>query len=120
MEPDKPELTPRQIADRASLDCTVCDYAQAHGDWGPDIKPDKTHCSRCHRSWRSYREAHCVVCCRHFINSNAADAHRVEDGCRNPSSLTRRDGKPKFTTVDRGKGVVYKLVNYRERPDFIS
>jgi chromosome segregation and condensation protein ScpB len=42
----------------------------------------------------------------------------TETGCRDPRSVMRTDGRPRLqATVDRF-GELYRLVNYRELPDF--
>lgn len=98
-------------------DCAPCIHACEHGWWG-DMGRAKSHCRKCHHSWASLREMHCVTCCAHFTNPDSCDAHLTEDGCRPPESIMRRDGRPKFTTIDRGNGPVYKLAFYGVRPQF--
>lgn len=100
--------------------CAPCVHAAEHGWWG-DLGSDRTHCKRCHRSWASLREIHCVSCCRHFVNPAACDAHLSagDAPCVDPSDIRRKkDGEPKFEIVDRGKGPVFKLKFYGTRPSF--
>lgn len=65
------------VARRAEMtgahDCPVCAYAVEHGWWGPGHQG--THCRSCHRSWTSTAQAHCVVCCAHFVTDGVAGMH---------------------------------------------
>ena len=53
--------------------CATCAFADTHGWWGPGHAG--THCRRCHLSWASTAQAHCVVCCAHFTTAAVADRH---------------------------------------------
>lgn len=55
-------------------DCAICDYAKAHGWWGPLAK-NGTHCSTCHRTWQARGQAHCTVCHEHFASNGVANYH---------------------------------------------
>jgi hypothetical protein len=72
--------------------CPVCAYAKAHASWPPSHRG--THCRRCHRSWVSRAQAHCVVCCEQFATDGVAALHWTADGHVHPSlfpKLERRD-----------------------------
>jgi len=102
-------------------ECRICSYCSENGWWGPDLAPAKTHCSRCHRSWASTVEGHCSICCAHFANVKAFDAHLLEaGGCTDPASITRKDGRPRLTTRETPYGVTYRLAFYGVKPDFIK
>lgn len=98
-------------------ECKACAYSEKHGWWGPGL-PAEIHCQDCHRYWRSNREAHCAACCRHFASNAAFDAHRIGDTCNDPETLTRQDGRIRFSARDGRLGRTWCLVNYRELPDF--
>ena len=65
--------------------CPLCAYAGAHGWWGTGHKG--THCRRCHRSWTSTREAHCVVCHAHFTADSAAEHHWPKGHHQDPATV---------------------------------
>lgn len=65
--------------------CSVCDYADQHGWWGPDHRG--THCRACHRSWTSTREAHCAVCCAHFTGDTAFERHWPKGRHADPATV---------------------------------
>jgi hypothetical protein len=98
-----------------NAECTTCIYAAEHGWWGA-IAPARTHCRRCHRFWASLREAHCVRCCRQFASNAAADAHTLTEGCLDPATALRRDGRPKFVARERRFGPVWSVAYYGQRP----
>jgi len=102
----------------AALTCAPCEYAKIHHWWGPALAPARSHCARCHRSWASLIEGHCTICCAHFANVKAFDAHLTEEGCRPPASVIRRDGRPRLTTRETPYGTTWRIAFYGERPDF--
>lgn len=110
-----PASTPASTVTTA--ECVACKHADEHGWWGTDV-PAEIHCGDCHRYWRSHREAHCAACCRHFASNAAFDAHRIGDTCNDPATLTRQDGRGRFTLRTVRLGQTWSLVNYRELPDF--
>jgi len=95
--------------------CAACDHGG--GWWGTGL-PGENHCPDCHRYWNSSREGHCAGCCRHFASNAAFDAHRIGDACHDPATLTRQDGRHRFTRRDGRLGTTWVLVNYRRLPDF--
>lgn len=107
---DQVEPTPTQ-------DCGICAYSAEHGHWGPQLRPDRSHCRDCHVSWTSLREAHCRTCCAHFANPKAFDAHMFMEGCKPPETVMRRDGTPRFTTREGRAGTVWRLAYYGTRPN---
>ena len=99
-----------------SLGCGPCLHAVEHGHWGALPGRARTHCVHCHRSWSSLRAAHCTVCCAHFVSAAAFDRHQ-RDGCLDPATAVRRDGRLLFTNRDReGTGAVWAIAFYGERP----
>ena len=55
------------------------------------------------------------MCCAHFTNTKAFDAHLLEEGCQAPGSIMRRDGQPKFIIRERSFGPVWALADYRDK-----
>jgi hypothetical protein len=96
--------------------CEPCKHAVLEGWWGPLPGGCRTHCSTCHRSWSSLREAHCTLCCRHFVSHKVADRHWGPDGCMDPATMLKRDGRPWFQARERPGGVTWALAFYGERP----
>jgi hypothetical protein len=95
--------------------CNVCEYANKHAWWGPDLAPARSHCRDCHRSWASLTEGHCAMCCGHFANEKSFDAHLLEEsGCVDPGTLLRRDGRPRFILRERPFGKVWSVADYRD------
>ena len=94
--------------------CEVCTYADAHSWFGPG----RTHHKRCHRTWESKIEGHCTMCCEHFANVKSFDAHLTAEGCRHPSDVIRKDGRPRLTTRVTAAGTTWRLAFYGTRPDF--
>ena len=68
-------------------DCDLCANNLRDGWWGV---AGVTHCHQCHRTWGGFRQAHCVLCCRHFSTDGAAEQHRKNDRCMSDRSLERR------------------------------
>ena len=73
-----------------SSTCETCDYADERHCW----PMTGTHCHRCHRSWISTAQAHCVVCCQQFASNSVADLHWREPKGQppvhiDPSTITR-------------------------------
>lgn len=91
------------------MSCDICAFVKVHDHYPSD---GKSHCDRCHRSWRGHAESHCVECCRHFGGDTAFLAHRVGGICRDPSILKRKDKTPRFKPIMRKDGVVW--VNSQE------
>lgn len=102
--------------DATAAGCAPCAHADEHGWWGHTLGTARSHCRRCHRSWRSRNEAHCTTCCAHFASPRVFDAHLTTDGCVDPAAATRRDGKPRFTTRPSPYGVTWRLAFYGDRP----
>lgn len=101
--------------------CEICAFAKIHHWWGPGLKPARSHCSTCHRSWTSLAEGHCPQCCRHFAKYAAFDAHLDEDAhCIDPETITRADGRPRFAKKVSAWGTTWKIAFYGQRPDFGS
>ena len=73
--------------------CGRCAHAKQHGWWGPG---SRSHCRDCHYEWNGLNEAHCATCHAHFSSSRGFDYHLTEDGCRNPETTLRQDGRPRF------------------------
>jgi hypothetical protein len=98
--------------------CAPCAHAALHGWWGPSLKPARSHCHSCHRSWASPREGHCTTCCRHFADVRAFDYHLAESGCFDPALARRADGTPRLVERDRPFGPVWCVIDYRshQRP----
>jgi hypothetical protein len=115
MDQNAPSPQPR--ANDASS-CEVCDHARKHSWFGPKLAPARSHCRHCHRSWASLVEGHCTICCAHFANVKAFDAHLTEDGCRPPAEVIRKDGRPRLTTRTSRYGITWRLAFYGQRPDF--
>jgi len=99
-------------------DCPICAFADTHHWWGPDLAPARSHCRDCHRSWASLVEGHCPTCHEHFANVKAFDAHLLEDGCRPPVEVIRKDGRPRLTTRTTRYGVTWRVAFYGTRPEF--
>lgn len=63
-------------------------------------------CSGCDRRWNNTGQAHCAACHRHFAVTSAFDLHlgRIPASgpprCRDPKTLTKRDGTPKLVERD--------------------
>lgn len=68
---------------------------------------NKSHCEKCHRSWRGLAEGHCDNCCRHFGGDTAFQAHIADGICRDPSVLKTKGGKPRFRPIERIDGIVW-------------
>lgn len=66
--------------------CGTCEYAQAHGWWGPTMA-GRTHCRRCHKSWGGTAHAHCTVCCETFASDGVAQHHWKTNGHVHPSEI---------------------------------
>jgi hypothetical protein len=69
--------------------CAACVYATAHACWpwisGTRDDPLFSHCSGCHRTWRTENAVgHCNGCHEHFASDDAFDDHRVARRCRDP------------------------------------
>ena len=101
------DLAPTTGSDEAA--CDVCAYAARESWWGPG----RTHHNTCHRTWSSLAEGHCVVCCNHFANVKAFDAHLGPDGCRPPAEILRKDGRPRLTPRLSKWGTTWRF-----RPEF--
>ena len=112
-----PSSTPSKTQTKIQ-DCSVCKHVDEHGWYGPSIKPARSHCRRCHRSWASLVEGHCTMCCEHFANVKAFDAHLLEEGCRPPAEVIRKDGRPRLTQRKGPFGITWRLAFYGTRPDF--
>lgn len=115
MEPRNPAQTDHG----RNATCTACAHAERHGWWGVGNEGEN-HCPDCHRYWNSHREGHCASCCRHFASNAAFDAHRYGDACVDPATLSRQDGRPRFSARATRLGTTWSLVHYRELPDFGS
>lgn len=91
--------------------CQVCDFAKINGYFGNYPNPrDKTHCSTCHRSWRSMIESHCTACHNHFSNDRAFLRHQNSEGCVDPETKTNRAGEKVFSKKPyTTRGVVWGL-----------
>ena len=101
--------------DHENTTCNICSFARIHKWWGPDLKPARSHCSDCHRSWASLTEGHCPTCCEHFANEKSFDAHLLEEsGCVAPATLVRRDGRPRLVLRERPFGGVWCTADYRD------
>lgn len=108
----------------SGVTCPPCTHAVIFGSWGRPLHDGlraATHCHRCHRSWRSLREAHCTVCCSHFASNEAASFHWDESGKGGPAKHThpeecRRAGTkgPRYTTIDTEFGPTWQLTRYVE------
>jgi hypothetical protein len=105
-----------RLATAHAAHCAPCEHNVRHGWWGQMADGAETHCSKCHRGWSSYREAHCTVCCEHFVSTKAANRHRKHGVCVDPSTLTRRDGQPLFVQRVRTAGVTWALAFYGTLP----
>lgn len=108
----------------SGVTCPPCTHAIIFGSWGRPLHDGvkaATHCRRCHRSWRSLREAHCAVCCGHFSSNEAASFH-WNDGSRGspgkhipPEDCMRAEGKgPRYTTIETEFGPTWQLTRYVE------
>lgn len=90
------------------MTCGPCDHAAAHGWFGPDHKG--THCSTCHRSWSSLKEAHCTICHQHFSADSVAALHEPYCGPDTHESMQEavsEAGNPIFAQRDRANGSVW-------------
>jgi hypothetical protein len=83
--------------------CATCATTERLG-YNPS---NKSHCEKCHRSWRGHAEGHCDACCRHFGGDTAFQAHIADGVCRDPSVLKTRAGKPRFRPIERVDGIVW-------------
>ncbi len=106
----------RRLAAAKAADCAPCEHNVLHGWWGEMADGAQTHCVSCHRGWSSYREAHCTVCCAHFVSTKASDKHRRRGVCMDPAGMTRRDGQPLFVERARTSGVTWALAFYGTLP----
>lgn len=100
-----------------AANCEACRHSHEHGWWGTG-RPGRSHCGDCHRYWNSLQEGHCPTCCRQFSNVAAFDAHLADQGCRDPETILRQDGRRKFTSRTGPFGETWALTNYRKLPDF--
>jgi hypothetical protein len=70
-----------------------------------------TTCPTCTREWTGLAECHCGACHRHFGSLATFDGHRTGPDfnrvCSDPSTLTKKDGTPRFTAADRASGPVW-------------
>ena len=109
--------------------CPVCIEADHRGCFGPALRPARTHCRGCHRSWGNaevppgprctrggIRQVHCPACHAQFRNPQAFDAHLTAAGCRPPQTVRRGDGRPRFTYRDTRWGPLWALASYGPRP----
>jgi hypothetical protein len=101
----------------AAAGCGPCLHGVDYGWWG-EIEPARTHCTGCHRSWRSHREAHCARCHRHFASDAAHQAHFRDGACQDPNTAARTDGSPRFAGETNRFGALWKLAYYGPAPDF--
>jgi hypothetical protein len=67
--------------------------------------PTTWGCSGCPTRWTSLTEAHCPVCHCHFRTMDAADRHRRDNTCTDPSTATSAAGTPLFVPSTRGTTV---------------
>lgn len=100
--------------------CEPCAYSAINHSWGPSLAPFKTHCKKCHRSWRSLREGHCASCCAHFVNADISGYHFAGAKCTPPNEVKRRDGKARYAARETPQGDVFKVAYYGESPNFES
>jgi len=68
------------------MNCTICEFADAHGWWGPTMS-GKTHCLTCHTTWGGTARAHCTVCHQTFASNGVADKHWRKAGHVHPSEI---------------------------------
>jgi len=95
--------------------CPYCSFASKHGHW-PSGLPGRTHCRRCHRTWKAQGEAHCPACHRHFKSDLAAQRHRKGDQCLDPALLSTKHGKPRLEVRDTVYGPLWVRYDDREPP----
>ena len=67
-----------------TVECPICDYAEAHGWWGPTMR-GKTHCSTCHATWGGTSRAHCKLCHETFASYGVSDHHWRPPAKRKPA-----------------------------------
>ncbi len=60
-------MTAQLSFDESFEACGVCERG-----W---LERRNSHCNRCHLTWAGADEAHCAVCCAHFLSVEAFDAH---------------------------------------------
>lgn len=58
------------------------------------------------------------MCCRHFAGYPAFDAHFVGDEHVDPATVTRKDGKPKFSIRKSPYGLTWRIAFYGKRSAF--
>lgn len=97
---DQQNASPDVSPDKTAT-CARCLFSAEHGWWGPG---SRSHCSECHYEWNGLSEAHCCGCHRHFASTRAFDYHQGEDGCRDPQTVTRQDGRPRFVLGENADG----------------
>ena len=69
-----------------AIQCETCDFAAAHGWWGPEMT-GKTHCQSCHATWGGMTTAHCTSCHQTFASNGVADKHWLKRGHVHPSEI---------------------------------
>jgi|NGEPerStandDraft_6_1074524.scaffolds.fasta_scaffold01244_5 hypothetical protein len=94
--------------------CEACAFAAEHHRW-----PMKagTHCHRCHGSWISTAQAHCVVCCQQFASNSVADLHWREPKGQPPVHLDPST-LPRLECHDEAMGSVWRSTGDREPRPF--
>ena len=95
--------------------CGICAYASEHHRW----PMTGTHCQRCHRSWTSTKQAHCVVCHEQFAGNTIADLHWREPKGQppvhlDPNTITRLE------LHDEAMGCVWRSTGNRDPRQFVA